>query len=226
MATLIRTQVTLVNDTGVPRDVATNTWHFWTTASGESGIATQAGACHAALEVFYNAIGNYLSDSLSDVIHMKSYDLTDLEPRSPILTSTGTIDPLGETGQGLPNEVAICLSYHADVGSGVNVRRRRGRLYLGPLDLGVLATRSGDAQILAGARDDIADAAVQIWDSLALFDSVWSVFSPTTAGAPPWDVGTLDSSSFPVVAGYIDDAFDTIRSRGVEAGDRTTWTAP
>jgi hypothetical protein len=50
------------------------------------------------------------------------------------------------------------------------------------------------------------------------------VFSPTIAGSPPWSEGTLIDSSVDVVAGYVDNAFDTIRSRGSLTTARTLWS--
>jgi len=223
MATTIRVQATLTNDTGVPRDVAVNTWHFTTTESGESGIATDVGFMHAALESFYNSIEGLLSDGLSGATHFKSYNLVDAEPRVAILESTGSITP-GASGQPLPGECAIALSYHAAGGSGVNVRRRRGRIFLGPLDISCLAIRTGDAAVLDTARGTIADAANTIFTDLALSNAAWCVFSPTTAGAQPWSSGALAAASFEVIGGYIDDGFDTIKSRGVDPFDRTTFS--
>jgi hypothetical protein len=49
------------------------------------------------------------------------------------------------------------------------------------------------------------------------------VFSPTIAGTPPWSEATLGLASINVDHGWIDNAFDTQRRRGIRPDTRTEF---
>lgn len=196
-----------------------NTWHFQSDAVDP---LTDVASAWAELQVFYAAIESVLSSNLTGTITSKWYDLTDGEPRTPIFEDdfTVTID----SANAIPNEVAICLSYRGAFLSGTSPARRRGRIFIGPLLGGVVDQGNGDCFVQSGTMSLIGGAA----DALATAGEgetwAWAVFSPTTAGPPPWSFGDLAVATFPVIAGYVDNAFDTIRSRGAAASTRFSFT--
>lgn len=215
MATVLRAQVRLKNISTLAQDTAVNTYHFRSSAGSP---ATDAVLAHTALETFYQGLQAHLSPCIATPIDVTIYDLADAEPRTPMGTDTIVMDIDNVTP--LPNEVAICLSYHAAGGSGVPVGRRRGRIYLGPWGISVLAAGDFGAIVNDDALDDMENLANQFLDNTNSGSCIWSVFSPSTAGSAPWTESELMASSFPVVAGHIDNAFDTMRSRGIVATER------
>lgn len=218
MASFIRAQVNIPNDVAVPVNVAMNTWHF----NGAAIDPTDDIALiHTALAGFYGTIDGGMSGGIASPATVKYYLLTDPIPRAPLEEDTITLSP--SAGARFPNEVAICLSYHALPGSGLNQRRRRGRIFLGPWSNGVGESGDGDARITSAERSLIVGAAETMADALIADTIFWCVFSPSSAGAEPWDATALDAAFFPVSGGYVDDAFDTIRSRGLAPTARTSF---
>lgn len=129
----------------------------------------------------------------------------------------------------LPDEVASCLSFHAGLGTQPEVTplpptgpegdvhpraRRRGRIFIGPLN--ATATDTGSAVIPRPSdvfRADVVKSAAEHLSADAAVDGwLWSVWSRAD-----------DILRF-VVGGWVDDAWDTQRRRGVSATTRTTFT--
>lgn len=94
---------------------------------------------------------------------------------------------------------------------------------MGPFNLGVISAGDFDARVIGDFLEDWQNVFDAMMDEVGSGDCRLSVFSPTTAGAPPWSSGELDAATFPVVAAHVDNAFDTVRSRGVVASTRTSW---
>jgi hypothetical protein len=218
MANWIRAQVVIPRDSAVPADYAINVLHF--AAPGVDDETDYANIV-TRLTTFYQAVDAYLSAATASPATVKLYSLLDPEPRAPVHTDSITLTP--GSGTGYPGEVAICCSFQGDLESGQLQARRRGRIYLGPLDADTGTGDGNDERVSSGVRTAICTA----MDALATpgVDAVvWSVFSPTSAGSPPWDEGTLSSSFVQVTNGWVDNAFDVQRRRGVAATARTTWT--
>lgn len=218
--TILRAQVNIPRDNLLPEDDAVNVWHFLTVgaaspAAGATSISTQLG-------VFYAAVDSLYASYMSTPYRIKIYDLQNPEPRVPILEVTGTFT--SGTGDGLPGEVAAVLSYRAFGVSGENPARRRGRIYIGPLAIATQVFATRDMVLTSAARSTLANAASDLVVSGATADARWVVFSPTQAGSPPWDEATLEAASSDVQNGWIDDAFDTMRSRGSKPTVRTVFS--
>lgn len=216
MTTTIRVQAAFANQSGLPADIITNTWHF---TSVSVDPLTDASFALNDLEAFYNVIDGIYSTAVTGAITLKAYNLSDPEPRVPMLETDISITTA--TGAILPNECAICLSYHGVLTSGTPAARRRGRIYLGPLDATVLDEGPNDGRVQASTCSLIAGAAAGLIAAGDPGNRQWAIFSPTIAGSPPWTTSDLIFATLPVTNGYIDNAFDTVRSRGTAPSTRT-----
>lgn len=196
-----------------------NTFHFLSSAADPVDDAALA---VGRMEDFYQAIEEMLSTELAGTGTVKVYDLVDGTPRSPILTDT--ISFSGSSGEALPNECAMVMSYNAAGGSGTVAARRRGRIYVGPLLATILVGGTGDVFFGATATELMRDSGLALMAANISSSLKWAVFSPTTAGPEPWSSGELASATFEVVAGHVDNAVDTVRSRGLAANARSSWT--
>lgn len=193
-----------------------NTFNF----TGIDNVEDQATVALGLIKVFYNdltdlqtsAVKNYLSGELNPAgTRIKIYDASDPEPRVPILDeSLGVTGPSPASTTNLPGEVAVGLSYTAAITSGVPAARRRGRIYLGPLN--------------AGATEGVANAP-QRPSSVFMLN-----LSRAAKGLSDGPIGTRwavysrrDDAFRPIVAGYVDNAFDTQRRRGVDATARIAF---
>lgn len=219
---LMRALVSIPKDTTIPEDVCVNTWYF---DGDDAALATDADY-HAAvmtlLTGFYQTIDQYLSVAAASPATVKIYDMRDPEPRVP--EYTGSIILTTDTTGLLPTEVSVVVSFRASQVSGQSASRRRGRIYLGPLSASVGGLVSNDYRPTLAARGIIAGAAAVVVDGAPAGTSggqvKWAVFSPTTYAA----TGNLDDSFHDVVDGWIDDAFDTQRRRGVKPTTRSTFS--
>jgi len=218
MATIIRTQVSIERDTTLPRDWSVNTWHF---LSNSGDPVADCSLIDTDLGTFYGTIDAFLAVGVSTVAHVKHYDLTDPSPRAPIATQDYSLT--SSSSAAFPAEVAIVLSYRASIGSGENVKRARGRIFLGPLAVATSSSTVGDVRVDSSVRSTIVGAAHTMQDALIVAGVPWVTFSPTTAGPPPWSELALTSAARIVQHGYVDDAFDTMRSRGLPPSTRTTF---
>jgi hypothetical protein len=200
-------QVSLNHDSALPEDVTVNTWSIFTATAKDT---TAIEAAVNAIQAFYASIQTYLSGNLSGAGTVKAYDRADVAPRVPWYEDTMGFTP--GTAAALPEEVAFCLSFQAAAASGSPQARRRGRVYLGPLGAnaggnGFAANRPVAAFMtaVAGAADTLLAA------SNAAADWNWNVWSE------------VDGLGRPVTNGWVDNAFDTQRRRGLAPTSRTLF---
>jgi hypothetical protein len=199
---LLRVQVILHTVSAIQADFATNTWHFDDGELEPSGIADE-------LIVFYNAVRGAMSPAIAQNGHeIKMYKYSDPEPRVPIYEEVWNFGA-APAGFPLPAEVALVLSYHAEPVSGLSQARRRGRVYIGPLNTGTLAT--GEGRPSGGTLTTFVNAAEALLAESQLADWTWSTYS------------TVLNSGAEVYAGWVDNAFDTQRRRGVAPTTRSLW---
>ena len=204
---ICRVQVRIPKDTAVPADVVVNTWAV------DLDNATSLGLVNfqSALTTFYNALSSYRSTAYdwANTV-MRAYNMEDDEPREPFYDFAMGLNSTA-SGTPLPPEVAICLSFQGASGSGFNMARRRGRVYLGPLQTGVLDTVGNVASVV---RTTITNAADTLLTASGSGDWQWGVISLAGIG-----VGFT-----PVTNGWVDGAFDIQRRRGVQPSVRTTFS--
>ena len=210
--TTVRCQARLQGDTGVPEDVFVNTWHV---ATGSASLdETMAVDLSAAFSEFYltsipalsQALKVYLSPAIAG-LEFRFYDLADAEPRVPIIKTPTFGTPSDKNP--LPTEVAVCLSL---TGDPPVTPRKRGRVYIGPLNTDAAASgQTSDARVDTGLRNLLAQLANRLVESLA----------PNTLVI----LSRASGLQIPVTGGWIDNAFDIQRRRGMDANARTTWAA-
>lgn len=195
-------QTVLWMDSLLPEDYAINTWHLDVNSVDPVDGATEF---FADITTFFLAIDTYLSRQLEGTMAFRAYDMSEPEPRVPIYINGSALTP--GSGQ-LPSEVALCMSFQGVRVSGENQARRRGRVYLGPLGITVTGGRPDSTAITA-----IAAAGGQLLsDSDNATNYTWSVYSAT------------DDLLVAVNNGWVDNAFDTQRRRGISPTSRVTFT--
>lgn len=224
MTTYLRVITTVPHSTGLPEHAVVNTWSFLGNSATREIDASTIGV---GLTTFYTAVKAYLSSQYawSSGVH-EFIDMSDAKPRVPYTTRTmATFGANTTSSNDLPPEVALCISMSAAPGSGLNARRRRGRVYIGPLQL----ADGADRPTLANAIVDAFAAAAQ--DLMDLTNVELAVYSRSTHYGVPvgGDIkdysenpSLLDDSYSQVASIWVDNAWDTQRRRGLAASYRKT----
>lgn len=209
-------QTTLKMLSGIPADAVTNTMHFDLEVD-QFAIGDVIDLAQGQLETFYeDALGDYRSPLMSQSGHETSwYDITQPTPRVPTSTETWAFPTAVSNSLALPNEVCSVASFQAVKLSGVSQSRRRNRIYLGPLNGSAIVSSSG---MIATAFMNDATTAMQ---NLASFSATPGTNSFEWVGWSPTDL-----TSFELQNGWMDNAPDIQRRRGLEATQRVVWPGP
>lgn len=218
---LVRVQWQWTRDSGLPEDAIVNTFYFDASADNSTVYDNIVGLVAEFYTVGHTgtgsaAVSTWLSSDLTGAWQAKVYDLSDAEPRIPVFEEDGTAT-VG-SGQGLPAEVALCLSFQGAQTSGVNQARRRGRVYIGPLDASALTTDPVGKPV-QGLIDSLTESGARLITQSATISSEWVVYSPTNHVA----LGLANAGTV-VTDGWVDNAFDTQRRRGEAPTTRQTFT--
>lgn len=201
----------------MPEDRYVNTWYV--TATDLTGGAMAALA--ASVRGFYTIdpsgavapVSNWLglqADAIGNTV--KIYNMADAPIRTPIYEDTATPGAFGASAAtSLPQELAACLSYSADPAGGIPAAQRRGRMYIGPLNVNALqGSGSGDNHVNDSLMDSIVYAAQEFAIRCSQAGIDWSVYSPTRGAASK------------ITSVWCDDAWDIQRRRGVKPSSRRT----
>lgn len=206
---LLRCMVVIPADTALSRDAVVNNYGIEVAGTAD----TSRDNIVTALRAFYEAWNAQRAITMDWTnARVKAYDLAHEKPRSPVFdVSLGLLAGTGTTA--LPHEVALCCSFQRIKGSGVNMRRGRGRVYLGPFAAIAADTATGrpNSTLITAVRNGaqgFLDA------SRTANDWEWQVISEAS-GVP---IGT------PVNNGWVDNAWDTQRRRGPDASTRVVFT--
>lgn len=201
----IRAQVILHTADAVPENYVTNSLCFL----ADDPIAAPT-ALTPLIKTFYDLFRGYLSPVITQNGHeIKWTALPGVAPNYPYETTTWDFaTPL--SGTALPDEVASVLSFQGTKEAGFPQARRRGRIYIGPLAT-VAANANRPATLFqtalgtaaSGLKDDSNDLGV---------DAPWAIWSQ------------VDGAAVIVDNGWIDNAFDTQRRRGVRTTSRAIWS--
>lgn len=206
--TPVRAQVIIKTDDAISENYVTNSWCI-SCADFPSGA--ECDEYTVCFDGFYTSMTSYFGDVVAQNGHeVKYYDLTQtVPPNYPIASTTFNLssNPGIDT---LPTEVALCLSFQGEKVPGFPQARRRGRIYFGPVN----ANQTGGGRPVSGiitalttTADALATALLACSNAATL--SVWS--------------GT-NAASVPVTDGWVDNAWDTQRRRGIDRTTRTTFT--
>ena len=200
---LYRTQFVFKTTDGNSENFVTNTWYCL-------GVdPDDLDDFNIALRALYNTWRPQMSALIGQNNHeIKSYDMEDPEPRAPIVDTTFNLTS-APAGGSLPPEVSLCLSYQAPKVSGLPQARRRGRIFLPPMNGNAVDTTTGRPAAAA------VTAAVACGDNLL-----------TAAAAGTWDwavYSTVNGAGVAVTNGWVDNEFDTQRRRGRLPSFRTAF---
>lgn len=232
-----KTTVTYHNVNGLAKDDVVNTYHFATDEGPAPTVATghlingrlAANINSANVGGFY--LESFMSSEISRVNKptLRSYDA--LLGGSPLAVDTQLAMEAAVSAQALPSEVACVLSLtgyeddapefapdDADADSNIErpKSRQRGRIFFGPLNINAMT--GAPARPSVNFRNSLINLGQKLiaFGDTPLSNGVVaraSVFSHAEPGLPGL-MRAIDN-------GWVDDAFDTQRRRGVAATGRT-----
>lgn len=213
MGQVIRCLVTL-NPGAATQERITNTWHIENIPPAT--FVDSASSFRADLDTWYQAVDANLSNELSASVPLfQAWNLLEPKPRQPIYETNMTALNTGTSR--LAREVSCCISYRGEYVSGVSPRRRRGRIYLGPLAATTMDTATG---LFGSTFISALDTANEAFFDLTEADPnyKWVVYSPTSD-----PLGTGETGSVVVIGGWVDTLPDTQRRRGLRSGTKTNY---
>jgi hypothetical protein len=136
-------------------------------------------------------------------IRVTAYDAQGTVPVYPVGThvvNEGLAPPYS-----MPREVALCLSFYSER----NIPRRRGRLYIPP---GLFGIASPGVRPTEANMASVSTNLVSLLTNLGGTDVDWCVFS------------RADDAAYSVTNWWVDNEWDTVRSRGLRADNRISGT--
>lgn len=243
---LLRAQVVLKAQSGMPKDNVVNTFHVL----GANNSAAHAEAVAEKVRDFYvvdtptttEALSAKLSWHLATNGHeVRVYEINvdanvtePYEGAPPIHVEVFSLLGRPAENSDLPSEVACCLSYRNTTNPSVPAARRRGRIYFGPLILTGQVAQGADhfSRPNATLTADLRAAGDKLKDDLTALNAPWVVYSRPYAGRGPEEKRRANGTFLPALPArggavytvdqvWTDDAFDTQRRRGPAATART-----
>lgn len=191
-----RYQVSVRGDSDFARDQFVNNVYLNHTLPGIVAPEDLSQICQDMAEGFRD--GYYQGGGQRQIV-VTAYDVG-VPPNFPLASEV--VNSGFAPGSTVPREVALCLSFYADR----NQPRRRGRLFL-PL------AGTGDDTARARPLDSQMNrvlAVATMLSNLGGADVDWSVYSQ------------VDHAARKVTNAWVDDEWDTVRSRGLRATKRMT----
>lgn len=200
-------QVILQPANGVSRDVQVN---IFAVSEVNALSSIEAASWTAAIKAFYDACAaaGALKDRATADHRIKFLAADGSVPNYPIYENAFSLANT-PSGAEMPQEVALCVSYANTVASTIPRARRRGRIYIsGWSEAANTSGRptSGVPLALATAYRNYAVAANAITGITA---GVWSRKNATV---------------YPIQQCWVDNEWDTMRSRGGRSDSRSTLT--
>jgi len=218
---------------GLAKDRFINVWHFLSVGGADAGALAYTGVrklCDFYAEPDSGGtgfpVGSFLANQAVGNINFVAYNFADAKPRPEL--GLADIAYAGGASQDIPEEVALCLSYYTDR----NLKSKRGRVYIGPLNVGAVASGGAPprphAQFLAAMVDagtrlipigppasgKVPDAVGGAWAGAVpgpVADAAWALYSPK--------LGTFAA----IEHGWVDNEWDGQSRRRVEASARTSY---
>ena len=202
----------------LPEDVGVNTWHFHqqgTVVTFPSGADRIVDMLHDFYFGPPSGGGNSIIERLSSrawtgKVTYKIYNLEDAKPRFPFLVESETKIGIPPNAT-MPREVSLVASWQATHVAGQVQARRRGRIFL-PAPL--ITEDDGHGRPSADYRNLIAYRAQQLKAATEKLGETWE-----------WIVFSQKNNDHALVDnGWVDNAWDTQRRRGLAPSGRTTWS--
>jgi hypothetical protein len=199
-----RLQVSIPQDSALPRDRFVITPHVRNqggpiTDDEPQGLTDDLAD---ALVAWFGQVG-----VASREVDVRAYDAqhvsTPTDPGVPVARTTrnaGTV-----VTSNVPREVAVCLSFY----SGLNIQRRRGRLYI-------------PAPFLYGSGITGARPAADKREAVGLLAGILADLGGPDIDWVVWS--RRDQEARPVTNWWVDDEFDVQRRRGLRSTTRLTGT--
>jgi len=202
-----RAQVVLRTTDNVPENYITNSLCIRVEPAG----TLDTDEVTTAIKDFYDDVVSYYSVAVAQNGHLvKYYELPGTPPNYPFEEDTWNL-AAPPAGSGLPAEVSLVLSFQGIRQAGFPQARRRGRIYIGPLD----TSGMDDQRPLATFVSNLATAGATFKSNI---DAI-------TGGLHHWAIwSNADQVAVDVANGWVDNAWDTQRRRGLRATSRTTFT--
>lgn len=221
MASNWQVQVVLQHTTNLPRDVSVNTFAFhWPNETAPDWEGGHGAILTAPIRRFYNnpevgdSISDYLSGRISRTTNACKFNVYEamVSNPEPVWSTQWTLGPSAGF-DALPYEVAVAASFQGAATSSMPQRRRRGRVFLGPLGAGALTMTSSTCEVASGFRTVVADACETLLEETdnETNDFIWCVWSRVA--------GLL----VPITNGWVNNEPDTQRRRQDRPTSRTTW---
>lgn len=192
----------MVPTSGIAKDASVNVWHYGIVTPGAEG-ATVLGIWQTFMRTFVNLFPSTVAQTGHT---LRLYDLADPEPRAPYYTGSWSF-ATAPSGTSAPPECAMVVSFQGERISGQDQKRRRGRMYMGPLD----ASTVGSGLFSGGDVSSVATNVKSLCDDLETANITFGVYS------------RVDNLLVTVANGWVDNNVDIQRRRGLAATSRTTW---
>ena len=198
-------QVALAAQTGETADVNVNTFAF---IGPDVFTPTEGNFVNVTIKAFYDEIrsAGMLAGRAQAGHSVKIYAATTATPNYPIDESSFNLTS-APVALDLPAEVTLCVSFANDSAVVVPRARRRGRIYIGGHieTLNSVGRPTGPLTVaLADAYENYVDAINSDTDFAA---SIWS---------------RANASLYPIERVWVDNEWDTMRSRGGKSTARET----
>jgi len=216
MPQVSRVQV-ILNPAADTREQIMNTWHCVTV--GATTTLAAASAFTDDLNDFYQDVAALLSSELNAAVpFLRAFDLSDPKPRQPIVEAN--LVPVSAGTNRLPREICSCLSYKGTYISGVSPKRKRGRIYIGPLASNSVG--ASDGKFTLTFRTTLANAGDSLLGKSDLSTEYrWVVYSPAS---DPLGTGNDPDCWDAVTSGWVDEDPDIQRRRTIPGGTRSLFT--
>lgn len=214
----------MVSSTGLPADNVVNDFAFTGT---ENPDAAAWADLFGIVSDFYRLqqtnteyVGAYISNAInrSATHELQGYNLGAGPGGSPEATEPWLGPVPTSDANALPTEVAGVLSFHADLtgqleeaGATRPRARRRGRIYVGPLNIRAIASTAPPYMLSTDFTLTLRQAAVALYDAAIAIGYPWAVWS------------RADSTLREVIGGWTDNAPDTQRRRGPKSTVRVNF---
>lgn len=226
--TIFKAEVILPSLTGILADAVVMDFVLSDdSATGNDPDAAIPALFNTAAPTSAHPLAYYINDSRdrsTDACKIRYYDITthlDGSHTGPPFSETSWTLGASAGSNALPDEVAIVASFHADLsgvpefdGSTRPRARRRGRVYIGPLNQTPMAVDSTthDVFVSGPTMTNINAQFAQFATALNTgTNSFWGVWSKK------------DAAVRRVLGGWVDNSFDSQRRRMAKATARPQW---